>query len=217
LIFFWNNHSAAKEIGIGTILPLFHISGMGLMKHNMEIWLQEIKNHAVNCRASRPIPGRNDLSWPQILQLHIIKGSLLSWINNLPSSLSPGPDGQTGPGICIVFTSSCPGLVAAKEISQEKNPPLVSLYPKELSNFLRSFPDNEFRYHTHIWSHFLEELDYETKKIAARYPINHKEKYWLHVEGIMRGQRFGRGIEHLWSWNGSQTKLLKKSFLHWAS
>ena len=187
------------------------------MIHDMEIWLQEMKNHAANCRSSRPIPGRDDLSWPQTLQLHIIKGSLLSWINNLPSSLSPGPDRQTGHGICIVFTSSLPGLVAAREIPQKKNPTLVSLYPDELSDFLQSFPDNEYRYHTHIWSHFLEELDYETKKNAARYPINDTEKYWLHVEGIMRGQRFGRGNEHLWSWNGSQTKLLKKSFLHWAS
>ena len=187
------------------------------MKLDMEIWLQEITNHAANCRTSRPIPERDDLSWRQILQLHIIKGSLLSWIDNLPSSLSPGPDKHTGHGICIVFTSSSPGLVAAKEILQRENPTLVSLYPDEFRDFLQSFPDNEYKYHTHIWSHFLEELDYGAKKIAARYPINDKEKYWLHVEGIMRGPRFGRGAEHLWSWNGSQTKLLKKSFLHWAS
>jgi len=66
----------------------------------------------------------------------------------------------------MVFTSTCPGLVAAKEIMLGGNLPLVSLYPEELSNFLQSFPDIEFKYHVYLWSHFLEELDSETKKIA---------------------------------------------------
>ena len=188
-----------------------------MMTHDMTIWLQEIKNHAENCRASRPIPRRDALSWPQILQLHIIKGSLLSWINNFPSVISSCRAEQGGHQICIVFTSTCPGLAAAKEISQEKDFSLVSLYPEELSSFLQSFPDNECKYHVHIWSHFLEELDSDTKKIAARYPLSDKERYWLHIEGIMRGPQLGRGVEHLWSWNGSQTKLIKKSFLHWAT
>jgi hypothetical protein len=187
------------------------------MKHEMKVWLQKIKNHAECCRASRPIPERDALTWPQILQMHIIKGSLLSWINNLSLAISPSLGGQDGHGVHIVFTSSCPGLVAAKEITQGKNLPLLSLYPEELNGFLQSFPDNEYRYHAHIWSHFLEELDYETKKIADRYPLKDKEKFWLHIEGIMSGKLLGRGVEHLWSWNGSQTELLKKCFRHWAT
>jgi hypothetical protein len=149
--------------------------------------------------------------------LHIIKGSLLSWINNLPSGISPGPGERNGHEICIVFTSNEPGLVAAKEIMLGQNIPLVYLYPEELNFFLQRFPDNEYRYHAHIWSHFLEELDSDTKRIAKRYPINDTEIYWLHVEGIMQGQQLARGLEHLWTWNGTHTKLLKKSFLHWAT
>jgi hypothetical protein len=187
------------------------------MKHDAEIWRQELENHVANCRASRPIPGRDALSLSQILQLYIIKGSLQSWIKNFQSSISPGSDEQTGHDICMVFTSTCPGLTAAKEITEGKNIPLVSLYPEELSVFLQSFPDIKYRHHVHIWSHFLEELDSETKKMAERYTLNNKEMYWLHVEGIMRGPKLGRGIEHLWSWNGSQTKLIKKSFRHWAT
>jgi hypothetical protein len=187
------------------------------MKHNMRRWLQELKKHTANYRASRPIPGRNDLSLPQQFQLHIIKGSLLSRINNLPSSTAPDFDEETGHEICIVFTSNEPGLVAAKEIMLEQNIPLVYLYPEELNYFLQRFPDNEYRYHAHIWSHFLEELDSDTKRIAKRYPVNDTEIYWLHVEGIMQGQQLARGLEHLWSWNGTHTKLLKKSFLHWAT
>ena len=183
----------------------------------MEIWLQEIKNHTANCRASRPTPGQDSLSWPQIIQLHIIKGSLLSWVNNLPPAISSVPHLQTGHKYCIVFTSTCPGLVAAEEITRGKNLPWVSLYPEELNNFLQCYPDNGYTYHLHIWSHFLEELDSETIKIAARYPISGKEKYWLHIEGVMQGQKLGRGTEHLWSWNGSQPSLLKKNLFHWAS
>ena len=187
------------------------------MKHDMGVWVRELKKHTANCRASRPIPGREDLSLPHQLQLHIIKGSLLSRINNLPSSTSPGFDEETGHGICMVFTSNNPGLVAAKEILPIKKLPFVSLYPEEFSIFLQNFPDNEYRYHVHFWSHFLEKLDSDTKKIAERYPVNDTERYWLHIEGIMRGQQLASGVEHLWSWNGTHTKLLKKSFLHWAT
>ena len=117
----------------------------------------------------------------------------------------------------MVFTSNAPGLVAAKEIQPAKKLPLVSLYPEEFSIFLQNFPDHEHRYHVHVWSHFLEKLDNDTQKIAESYPVNDTEKYWLHIEGIMRGQQLARGSEHLWSWNGTHAKLLKKSFLHWAT
>ena len=187
------------------------------MKHEMEIWQQALKKHAANCRSLRPIPGRNTLSWPQMLQLHIIKGSLLSRIKKFLSSISPGPDEQAKLGVCMVFTSSLPGMVAAQEIAQGTNLPLVFLYPEELSRFLHSFPDIEYRYHIHTWSHFLDELDSDTLKIATGYPLNEKETYWLHIEGLMLGPHRGRGVEHLWSWSGSQTKLLKKSFRHWAA
>jgi hypothetical protein len=190
---------------------------MDTTKRDIKIWLQELKKHTVNCRKVRPIPGRNVLSRLQVLQMLIIKGSLLSRVNYLTSVTNPGLDEQNGHKDCLVFTSTCSGLVAAQEVMQEKNLPLCPLYPEELRIFLQSFPDNRFRYHVHLWSHFLEELDYETKKIAGRYPLSDRERYWLHVEGIMHGPKLGRGIEHLWSWNGSQPKLLKKSFRHWAT
>jgi hypothetical protein len=183
----------------------------------MKIWLQEIKKYSVTCRKLRPIPVRDAMSRPQILQSLIIKGSLLSWIDYLTTATHRGHAELDGHSVCLVFTSTSPGLFAAQEIMQEKNLPLVVLYPEEFRVFLQSFPDNESRYHAHIWSHFLEELGDETKKIAQRYLLSDKNKYWLHIEGIMRGPKLGRGIEHLWSWNGSKMKLLKKSFRQWAT
>ena len=187
------------------------------MKYDFEMWFRKLKSHAENCRAANPIPSRNYLSRSQVLQHNMIKESFLSWINKLPSTISTSSNKIGGYGICIVFTSTSPGLVAAKEVMHGKNTSLVSLYPEELSDFLRAFPDNEYRYHAHLWSYFMEELDSDTQKTAERYPLKDKEQYWLHVEGIMRGPRLGRGVEHLWSWNGNQAKLLKKSFLHWAA
>lgn len=187
------------------------------MNHKVKEWHQALINHAAQCRASRPVPGREILSWPRVQQMLIIRGSLLSWFKNLQSAVSSGPGHHNGQGVSIIFTSSAPGLAAVKEIGQEANLPIISLFPDELSGFLRSHPDNSYRYHVHIWSHFLEGIANGSEKNAGDYPLNAKERYWLHVEGIMRGALLGRGVEHLWSWDGRQAKLLKKSFRHWAT
>jgi len=190
---------------------------MDTTKHDMEIWFKGIQKHAANCREAVPIPKRNALLWPQVLQFHIIKGALLSWISNFKATTGPWHAEEDGNRPCMVFTSQSPGLVAAREITKEKDLPLVFLYPEELSVFLQSLPEKKYQYHMHIWSYFLEELDSETKKIAERYPLNSRESYWLHVEGIMAGPKRARGAEHLWSWNGSHTRLLKKNFRQWAT
>jgi hypothetical protein len=149
------------------------------------------------------------------MQLQIIKDALLSQLKHTTSQLFPTNTNQDEHETSMVFTSTCTGLIAAKEIKQKNNFPFVSLFPEELNNFLQHFSERIHRDHVHIWSYFLEELDEETIRIARRYPLNENERYWLHVEGIMYGQRLGRGIENLWCWDGSQTRLLKKSFLHW--
>jgi len=187
------------------------------MKHDFQMWYSKLASHAENCRAANPIPKRNRLSRTQVLQLNIIKGSLRLQLKHLPSIVLPATGLQDSREYCIVFTSNVAGLVAAKEIGQATYLPIFPLYPEELSDFSQLCPDTGHKHHVHIWSHFLKELDSQTAKFAERYPLNDKEKYWLHVEGIMCGPRLGRGTEHLWSWDGMQPKLLKKSFLHWAS
>jgi len=105
------------------------------MKHDMKIWLQELKKHTANCRATRPISRENALSWLQLLQMHIIKGSLLSWLNNLPSSISPGSAEQSADEVCVVFTSNEPGLVAAHEIILKQKLLLVFSLPGGIEHF----------------------------------------------------------------------------------
>ncbi|UCD66304.1 MAG: hypothetical protein JSW69_01355 [Deltaproteobacteria bacterium] len=186
------------------------------MKHDPQVWFRKLKSHVGNRRASNPIPNRENLSRSQVLQLHIIKGSLLSLLNNLSAALS-SQSGFRREVPCIIFTSHDAGLAAASEIKQDRKLPLISLYPDEMSSFLQVFPDTKHKHHIHIWSHFLEDLDNHTPLLTENYPIAEKEKYWLHVEGIMCGPQLGRGTEHLWRWDGNQLKLLKKNFHHWAA
>ena len=187
------------------------------MKHDLPVWFNKLQRHVKKCRRDTPIPERNDLSLSQLMQFHIIKGSLHNRLNSLPPLKLSAPDEQNCNKYCKIFTSNAAGLVAAKELEQETNLPVFSLYPEELNNFLQIYPDTRLKHHVHIWSHFLEKLDNRTATIAERYPLTAREKYWLHVEGIMCGPRLGRGTEHLWSWDGLRPKLLKKNFLHWAS
>jgi len=186
------------------------------MKHDFRMWFRKLKSHTENYRAANPIPDRKSLSRSQVLQLHIIKGSLLFLLNNLSAAISARKDiKKSGP--CIIFTSHDAGLAAANEIKQVRKFYIISLYPEELNSFLQLFPDTEHKHHVHIWSHFLEEQENKTTMFAKRFPLNNMEKYWLHAEGIMCGPLLGRGTEHLWSWDGMRPKLLKKNFRHWAS
>ena len=54
-------------------------------------------------------------------------------------------------------------------------------------------------------------------KKVENYPIGSGESYWLHKEGTMCGESFGRGGDHLWKWNGSQPVLLEESINQWVS
>ena len=186
------------------------------MQQTSNYWSKKIMSHAEICRASRSIPARVALSGPQAAQLQIIKDSLLVFTDNLYRQAAPDTV-HAEYTMSTVFTSTCSGLNAAEEVQREKGFPLVFLYPEEFNDFLLIFPDTEFRYHKHIWSYFVEEPDKETTNLARRFPLDNNERYWLHVEGIMLGQKFGRGAENLWSWDGSQAKLLRKNLRQWVS
>ena len=188
------------------------------MEDDLRQWLRKLQSHTENCRAIIPIPAPNGLSRPQERQYQIIKGSLHHRLNCLPAMISSPAAGQQDiRGYGIIFTSNAAGLVAASEIGTRRKIPLFSLLPGELRIFLQRCPDTGHKYHAHLWSHFLEDLDSRTVRLARRYPLCDREKYWLHVEGIACGPGLARGSEHLWSWDGSEPKLLKKNLSHWSA
>jgi len=187
------------------------------MTSDFRLWFCKLQNHAENCRSAKPIPGPETLSRSAAQQFLIIKGSLLNQLHKLPPAIVSLDDQQKDHWPCIIFTSNTAGLAAAKEIARAADRILVALYPAELRNFLLHCPDTDHKYHVHIWSHFIEDLNSQSAWLAERYPLTGSEKLWLHVEGVAAGRKLSKGAEHLWSWDGVQLKLLQKSFRLWAS
>lgn len=113
----------------------------------------------------------------------------------------------------LVFTSTEAGLVAAARILPGQSPVFCCLSPEEYRQWLQFHPDINFRYHVHLWSHFVEHPDIT----SCRFSIRPNEQYWLHTEGMVYGPKFGRGADHLWKWDGEKPVLLQKNYARWTS
>lgn len=152
------------------------------------------------------------------MQYSIIKDALRTQLKHLallPETFETSSLSRTGRS--IIFTSNKAGLAAAGELKQQNVSVLCPLYPAEMREFLQRHPDPLYKYHVHIWSHFIESLDdLQEARLTESYPLPAREKYWLHVEGLISGPPLARGAEHLWSWNGTRPRLLKKSLAFWA-
>lgn len=191
------------------------------MKNEGQKWFQELTAYVAACRATRPIAHRDSLVAADEWQCRIIGGSLISWIEEggprliqERAVLARLKNWEKDP--FIVFTSEEPGLIAAQEILGEESARVAFLTPAEFSSWLTSHPDPEYRWHVHRWSYFAP-LDQETRKKTAKYPLAGGESYWLHKEGTMCGQLFGRGGDHLWKWDGKDPSLLAECLNHWVS
>jgi len=115
-----------------------------------------------------------------------------------------------------VFTSTEPGLVAAREILEEGYDTISFLYPEEFTEWLAVNPDPDYRWHVQTWSYFTS-VDAVTIEKTKKYPLGDGESYWLHREGTMCGKLFGRGGDHLWKWNGTEPVLLEECINQWIS
>lgn len=183
-------------------------------------WFDELKQFAMGRRAKYPIVDRDELSAEQEVQCCIIGTSLLTWLREhgprliqeraILANLKKWEEDPF-----IVFTSEQPGLVAARTILGDGHDTVAFLYPDEFTEYLQTHPDYEFRWHVHTWSIFAP-LD-DTAIEVDDYPIGFAESYWLHKEGTMCGESFGRGGDHLWKWNGEEPVLLKECISQWIS
>lgn len=184
-------------------------------------WFDGLTRFAMEHRVKYPIVNRDDFSAEQEMQCRIIGGSLITWLQEHGprliqerAILARLKDWEEDP--FIVFTSKQPGLVAAREIFEGQHATVAFLYPDEFTEFLKSRPDHEFRWHVHTWS-FFAPVDEDMAKKVANDPIGDGESYWLHKEGTMCGQLFGRGGDHLWKWNGQELVLLEECINQWVS
>jgi len=191
------------------------------MKAEGKKWFSDLKRFVRECREKRPIPIRNDLSNEQEIQCRIIGGSLIAWLREYgPRFIQERAVEAVLQNFAkdpyVVFTSGSPGLVAACEILSEGPANIVFLYADEFTEWLKKNPDSDYRWHIHTWS-FFAPIDKKTVKKAERYPCSEGESLWLHKEGTMCGQLFGRGGDHLWKWNGQEPVLLEEGMNQWVS
>lgn len=191
------------------------------MKQEGTNWFDGLKAFATSCRVKHPLIDRGDLSTADEMQCRIIGGNLISWLNEHGARLleeravlADLKGWEKDP--FIVFTSEQPGLVAAREIIEDASDTIVFLRPAEFSEWLKDHPDKEYCWHVHTWSYFAP-LGAETEKKADEYILEAGESYWLHKEGTMCGQLFGRGSDHLWKWNGKEPELLQEALDQWVS
>jgi hypothetical protein len=189
-----------------------------------QAWISELRSHIVGLRDCNPLPDRQLLDSAEEWQCRIIGGSLLNWLNEI------GPDYlqerkvlskllEIEPEPLIVFTSTVPGLIAATEIITPENESVLFLADDDFAKWSRQHPDAEYCWHVHFWSYFHTSPDQEfLAQAQEQYPLDDEaETYWQHVEGTMWGQQAGRGVDHLWKWDGKEPLLLEEAFSHWVS
>ena len=169
-------------------------------------WQKGLLQYERTCRAARHTPRQLTESNSEKTQRDIISRSLALHLGHLLP-------GVTDTNRQIVFTSSYTGLKAAENLPGKMTFKMTGLYPEEYRNWLQKHPDTIYRYHIHLWSHFIANPDIGN----SRYSLNANENFWLHTEGMMCGLKLGRGAEHLWKWGGGQPVLLKKNYAQWTS
>jgi len=189
----------------------------------MNIWFENLREEVAILRERSPLSPAINLSEAHEWQRRIIGGSIIAWLE------------QHGPGILqerqvlhklmnvdpapgIVFTSNIAGLLAAQEIIEVDNQEVLYLHEKEFQHWLKKNPDPEYKWHVHFWSFFREPTNKEfASKSRKAYPLNNGSVYWQHSEGTMWGPLAGRGVEHLWQWDGVKPVLLEEAFQSWVS
>ena len=191
------------------------------MKQEGTDWFEGLNAYVAECRKKSPIQDRQDITTAEEMQCRIIGGSLISWLREhgprlLQERAMFADIEKWEKDPFVVFTSEQPGLVAAREILEGNSGAITFLYPAEFEDWKKLQPDNEYRWHVHMWS-FFTPLDSATVEKAQQYPLVPGESYWLHKEGTQCGPLFGRGGEHLWKWDGNKPVLFQECLNQWVS
>lgn len=184
-------------------------------------WFDELKTFAAECRERNPLGSRDEFAATDYSQYRIVGWSMIDWLDKHGprllaerAMLAHLNGWEKDP--FIVITGKRSGLIAAREIVVKYPPVIVCVDPDEFKEWSKSHADEEYRWHVHMWSYFTE-LDRDTAQRAKQYPLAEGESYWLHEEGTMCGPLFGRGVDHLWKWDGTTPTLLEEAFNHWVS
>ncbi len=191
--------------------------------HDVAAWTEDLRRFAAACRAARPLPDRGTLTLAQERQCRIVGGALLAWLREHgPSFLQERAAMarllEVDPDPAIVFTSDVPGLVAAQEILGPDHDRVVFMLEEEFAAAEPRAADLGYVRHVHVWSRFHPELEPGfAAQARSKHPIPASSEYWQHAEGTMWAPNAGRGVDHLWCWDGRQPELLEEALTHWVA
>ena len=191
------------------------------MAHEGQEWFEDLIQAISEYRTKRPIPSRDDISELEERQCRIIGGSFISWLENDGPQLILERKALSkirpwGEDPFIVFTSSVPGLAAAREILGTESETIAYLFTEEFEEWLATWPDADNQWHIHTWSYFTP-VDKESDDRFLEHPVSDDESLWLHTLGTRCGELFERGCNHLWKWDGTELLLLQAKVDEWVS
>ena len=184
-------------------------------------WFAKLNAAVTHLREANPLPSREQFDDADEWRCRIVGSSLLHWLEDIgPTFLQERSVLCTAleiePDPFVVFTSDTPGLVAAQEILGTDNEKITFLSGREFEAWLYGSPDESYRWHTHVFSQFRDTLESEFQQSAKeQYPVPIGVAYWQHSEGTNWAALAGKGVDHLWKWDGEKPELLEEAFTHW--
>lgn len=180
-------------------------------------WSEGLRDHVEGARARTPIPQRDSLSLEDEHRCRINGGWLLAWLrDSAPGIITQRrffePD-EAQP--LFVFTTDFPGLVAARAIVGDHPSELVYLLDEEFEEWMARHDDG-FEHHIHLWAKLPQpDPDFLDRAQTDFGPAD--GQYWKHSTGTLWGLLAGGGADHLWVWDGRQSKLVKLALNSWVT
>ncbi len=184
-------------------------------------WFLELQQYCQECHRQRPIPERERLSAAEDVQCTYIGGSLFAWLERTgPQFLRERKSRHKVMGLTpnpgVVFTSNTAGLVAAADVLESRQGTVAFLLEDEFQQWLAESPDEQYKWHVHVRSFFRQHPDAAfLQQAKKRYPLAPGSVYWQQSESTMWGKLAGKGVEHLWRWDGERVELVAEAFLSW--
>lgn len=185
------------------------------MEGGRRVWADKLRQHIARCREAKPIPRRNSLTLADEWQCRILGGSLVNGLRRDQPHIIQEASAlrvlDVDSDRLIVFTSTLPGLVAAREILGPDDDRVAYLLEDEFSTFNEQDYDEACRWHIHKWSFFVEGGHLETYA-RPKHPLPKGATYWIHDDGCVWAQNAGDAVQHLWTWDGVKPTLVEERF-----
>jgi hypothetical protein len=191
---------------------------------NRQEWQDAIARHFDEEYAAHLLPSKELLTKAEDFQRRTIGSTIYHWLKETgpellqERELVKDPFGDADSHPVIVLLSTVPGLVAASDMMPARQKRVFYFKEKAFNRFYERHPDPKFLWHVTYASYFMEDLDAGVlAKAQGRYQIADGERYWLHRETSMLGELFGRGMDHLWKWDGEKATMLEQGFNTWVA